>query len=777
MTKRGKQNKKADDEELLDEENVADLITGIVNTTPVYPGGFSGRGIVICAGGTRYFTNAYVCIRMLRRMGCELPIQVWHLGKGEMSRKMISVLLKLRIEHVDALAFRKKYPARILKGWELKCYALIHCPFKEVLLLDADNTPLINPEILFEGAEFKEHGALFWPDRWPMSNPAIWEMCGLSAELSSENEFESGQILVDKSRCWAALNLAMWMNEYSDFFYRYVHGDKETFHLAFRRLGKDYRMTTFPVEELAHTLCQHDFKGKRIFQHRIGDKWSLYGHNRKIKGFLFEDDCKAYVKELRKIWDGFMWNVPRFDPSINSERERIAAESVVGIKFEYNRIGFDRRELSFLPDGTLGVGGADLEVFWDLCFKKDTATLIISSESEITCVLTRELNGAWKGRWERFERMFVELTPIIQAKVPQPALKLFRGNKTARKATRKTITLRAPANSFTGYGLHTCRMLRDLSALGYRPQLLPTSVDETIAPLSEDIKALMVEGDIEMECELVLHPPDFEPSAERRTVWFTMWETTALAKHHVDQLNRAECVIVPTAWNASCFSACGVTKPIRIVPLGIDTNVFRYAEMQMEGNCVFGTGARLDSGKSRKRLDQVIDAFVKAFPDESQVELQIKCFPDCDISKPADPRITLIQEYRTDRDLAVWFQGLTCFVSAARGEGWGLMQHQALATGRPVIASRFGGVAEFLNSANGYPVDYVLTPAEGRFTGIGYWATSCTKSMIRHMRSVFRDRVEARERGRAGVSSVRQYSWLKSHKALVKVLKEFSVIT
>ena len=32
-----------------------------------YPGGFSGRGIVICAGGIHYFTNAWVCINMLRR--------------------------------------------------------------------------------------------------------------------------------------------------------------------------------------------------------------------------------------------------------------------------------------------------------------------------------------------------------------------------------------------------------------------------------------------------------------------------------------------------------------------------------------------------------------------------------------------------------------------------------------------------------------------------------------------------------------------------------------
>src|SRR5206468_3920334 len=46
-------------------------------------GAHEGRGIVICGGGMKYFTNAWVCIKMLRRLGCRLPIQFWFLGRGE----------------------------------------------------------------------------------------------------------------------------------------------------------------------------------------------------------------------------------------------------------------------------------------------------------------------------------------------------------------------------------------------------------------------------------------------------------------------------------------------------------------------------------------------------------------------------------------------------------------------------------------------------------------------------------------------------------------------
>lgn len=36
-----------------------------------------GRGLVICGGGYKYFSNAWVCARLLRRFGSELPVELW----------------------------------------------------------------------------------------------------------------------------------------------------------------------------------------------------------------------------------------------------------------------------------------------------------------------------------------------------------------------------------------------------------------------------------------------------------------------------------------------------------------------------------------------------------------------------------------------------------------------------------------------------------------------------------------------------------------------------
>ncbi|HWI57040.1 MAG TPA: hypothetical protein VNZ22_07425, partial [Bacillota bacterium] len=123
-----------------------------------------------------------------------------------------------------------------------------------------------------------------------------------------ESEFESGQILIEKRRCWEALCLSLWFNEHSDFYYQYLHGDKETFHLAFRKLKKSYCLISTPIHPLEGTMCQHDFEGKRLFQHRNLAKWNLVGPNRRVPGFWFEDACRQYLRQLRGRW------VPGFEP-------------------------------------------------------------------------------------------------------------------------------------------------------------------------------------------------------------------------------------------------------------------------------------------------------------------------------------------------------------------------------------------------------------------------------------------------------------------------------
>lgn len=81
---------------------------------PRYPvGRFDGRGIVTCAGGPRYFTCAWVLVWLLRHLyRINLPIQVWHLGRSEMSDEMRLLLEEQGVEVVDAEVVISRFPAR-----------------------------------------------------------------------------------------------------------------------------------------------------------------------------------------------------------------------------------------------------------------------------------------------------------------------------------------------------------------------------------------------------------------------------------------------------------------------------------------------------------------------------------------------------------------------------------------------------------------------------------------------------------------------------------------
>jgi len=384
------------------------------DASPPYPDGrFRGRGVVICGGGRKYFPCAWVCARMLRHLGCGLPIQLWHLGEREADARMRALMEGLGVECVDAEALRERHPARTLNGWELKAYALLHAPFEEVLLLDADNVPVVDPSFLFDAPEYREAGAAFWPDFGRLApDRSIWSVCGV--EYRDEPEFESGQVLVDKRRCWPALQLSMHYNEHSDFYYHHVYGDKETFHLAFRRLGAPYAMPARPIDALDGCMCQHDFEGNRVFQHRNMDKWRLDGSNRRIDGFQHEDLCRSFLAELRALWSGApFYNIAP------TESEAGAVARLEGGRFLYRRLGYDERPLSLGPGGVVGEGAAGCERYWSVHEVDGRPVLSLLGENGVTCRLVED-DGIWRGRWLNAERMPIELHALPPAGADGP---------------------------------------------------------------------------------------------------------------------------------------------------------------------------------------------------------------------------------------------------------------------------------------------------------------------------------------------------------------------
>lgn len=409
----------------MDESSIAAhqrLQDEAIRSAPPYPADrFGGRGIVMAAGGPRHFTNAWVTLNVLRRVvGCTLPVQLWYLGPDEMSAQMIELLRPLDVECVDAFEVRRRHPVRRLGGWECKPYAIIHSPFREVIWLDTDNSPLVDPSFLFSEPEYERTGALFWPDLYRLAQDhPIWAICRVPWRY--EPEFESGQIVLDKARCWNALQLTMHLNERSDFYYQYVWGDKETFHMAWRMLEQPYAMTPSPSRMAVGywsqapatdlgcwTQFQHDFASRPIFHHRTSTgKWNLLGENLRFLGFPFDAFCQEALAELRERWDGRVKSAPRPLRPARTEAEIVAASP-----FRYIRRATDERTLELLPDGLIGAGAAAAERSWRLEQHEGGTTLLLDGEYGVICRLRLDDDGIWRGRWLQFEQMPIELIPL-----------------------------------------------------------------------------------------------------------------------------------------------------------------------------------------------------------------------------------------------------------------------------------------------------------------------------------------------------------------------------
>jgi hypothetical protein len=156
-------------------------------------------------------------------------------------------------------------------------------------------------------------------------------------------------------------------------------------------------------------MCQHDFNGRRIFQHRNLAKWSLRG-NPQIPGFSQEPECLGFIEQLVPYWTGIA-PVTQYSPAGRSRGELQAAGELIGRRWLYERVGYDRRPILFQADGTLGEGGAKLEVFWDISQEEGVLSLKIQSDEALTCRLIKTRSGVWQGRWESFERMPILLIP------------------------------------------------------------------------------------------------------------------------------------------------------------------------------------------------------------------------------------------------------------------------------------------------------------------------------------------------------------------------------
>jgi hypothetical protein len=367
----------------------------------------NGRGLVIVAGGTRIFTNAYVLLYVLRQvLHSRLPTELWYFGQVEISPAMAAVIEPLDVRLVDATPLIASTGANIRDGWQLKSFALVHSRFAEVLLLDADQVPISDPAACFDWPQYLETGAVFWPDVIDLRKEnAIWQLMGLEPRRTVS--FESGQLLVDRRRHSGALAAALRLNEAADDVYQLIYGDKDTYLLAWQLIGAPYTLVPYLPYRDEFMMVQRDFSGNTLFQHRTNAKWQYGAEQRKIFGFQYEDACLAALAELQRQWSGHAFTAPD-----RSSKARAIEQELLEVDTYIIEIASEPRiRVQLRPHAEIGEGRASDRRHWWIEEVEGSIRLVLSGGEQCDYTFERGADQIWRGRRHRPPAVDLSLYP------------------------------------------------------------------------------------------------------------------------------------------------------------------------------------------------------------------------------------------------------------------------------------------------------------------------------------------------------------------------------
>jgi glycosyltransferase involved in cell wall biosynthesis len=161
----------------------------------------------------------------------------------------------------------------------------------------------------------------------------------------------------------------------------------------------------------------------------------------------------------------------------------------------------------------------------------------------------------------------------------------------------------------------------------------------------------------------------------------------------------------------------------------------------------------------RKNPVGLIEAFKLAFPPGSGPRLLIKTLnaplrplAEEEVLWSAHGRedIHVIDRSLTGAELSGLMAGCDCYVSLHRAEGFGLTIAEAMAVGKPVIATAYSGNVDFMNEDNSYLVDYSIGrvgPDCEIYPPEGEWAEPSVEHAAELMRRVYEAQPAASAKG------------------------------
>ncbi|KAJ6144889.1 hypothetical protein N7470_008784 [Penicillium chermesinum] len=220
-----------------------------------------GKKGLVSTAGAKYLPVFVSTLRMLRRAGSTLPVEVYMKDTDEYEKHICNEVLPT----LDArcLVLGDVVGQDMIAHYQLKIFAVLFSSFEEIVWMDADCFPLGKPEDLLSSEPFTSTGLVLWPDFWASSvSPLYYKISRQEVPpVAARQSSETGVFLVSKKTHFLPLMLAAYYNYYGPTHYFRLltqggpgEGDKETFLAAAAALGAPFYTVSERVQAIGHQL-------------------------------------------------------------------------------------------------------------------------------------------------------------------------------------------------------------------------------------------------------------------------------------------------------------------------------------------------------------------------------------------------------------------------------------------------------------------------------------------------------------------------------------------